>query len=46
MYKTKLVHFCYVVPNMVVDIDLFIGTSRFANFAKGKWLNFDSKNMF
>jgi len=33
MYKTKLVHCCDVVPNLF----------SFANFARGKWSNHDSK---
>ena len=42
-------YLCCVVPNLVVDIDtfnfcLFVCTSRFANFAKGKCSNYDSKN--
>ena len=54
MFKAKLVH-CYdVFPNLVVDIEifnfclfvfyLFVCTSHFANFAKGKWSNHDFKN--
>ena len=42
-----------MVPNLVVDIDfvnfclfvyLSVCSSQFANFAKGKWSNHDSKN--
>ena len=48
MYKTKLVYCCDVVPNLVVEIEnfnfcLFVCTSHFANFARGKWSNHDSK---
>ena len=53
MFKTKLVCCCDVVPNLVVDIEifnfcffiyLFDCISRFANFARGKWSNHDSEN--
>ena len=51
MYKTKLVHRCDVL--LVVEIEIFnfclfvcllvYFASRFANFAKGKWSNHDTK---
>ena len=49
MYKTKLVHCSDLVPNLAVEIEmfnfcLFVCTSHFADFAKGKWFNHDSKN--
>ena len=50
MYKTKLDHCSGVVPNLIVEIEtfnfvcLFVCTSHFANFAKGKWSNHDSKS--
>ena len=53
MYKTILVHCCDVVTNLVVEIESFnfclfvcllvYFASRFANFAKGKWSNHDTK---
>ena len=48
MYKTKLVHCSDLVPNLAVEIEmfnfcLFVCTSRFADFVKGKWFNHDSK---
>ena len=53
MHKTKPIHWYDVVRNLVVDFELlyvclfvymFVCTSRFANFARGKWSNHDSKN--
>ena len=49
MHKTKLIHWCDVVQNLVVDFELLfvcliVCASRFANFVRGKWSNHDSKN--
>ena len=53
MYKAKLIHCSDLVPNLVVEIEifnfclfvyLFVCTSHFPNFARGKWSNHDSKN--
>ena len=53
MYKAKLIHCSDLVPNLVVEIEifnfclfvyLFVCTSHFADFAKGNGFNHDSKN--